>query len=148
MPGYEGVDKGSEVALLVNNLGGTTRARPRPLPIPRAACRWGFRPSPLEPSLAISVLFPLGTARALIPLLRAAPATAMELAVATRSAVKALQRRGIAAARVFAGPFVTALDMSGLSVSLMALSGPVVARCGWYSHLQRNCESPVVRRRA
>lgn len=53
---------------------------------------------------------------------------AMELALATRAAVKALQRRGIAAARLFSGAFVTALDMAGFSVSIMALNTSLVSR--------------------
>lgn len=54
---------------------------------------------------------------------------AMELAVATRSAVQALQRRSIAAARVFSGAFVTALDMAGFSLSVLPLSASLRERC-------------------
>ena len=54
--------------------------------------------------------------------------TAMELAIATRGAVATLEGPTYAAtvARCYAGPFMTALDMVGLSVSVLKLGADMV----------------------
>ena len=51
--------------------------------------------------------------------------TGMELSVATRKAILTLEgpAYGVSVERVFVGPFMTALDMVGLSVSVLKLSG-------------------------
>ncbi|TYZ62368.1 hypothetical protein PybrP1_004512 [[Pythium] brassicae (nom. inval.)] len=49
--------------------------------------------------------------------------TTMELFVVTKYAVQALQRRGVHIERVLVGPFMTALDMGGFSLSLWHSGG-------------------------
>lgn len=45
----------------------------------------------------------------------------MELAIVTGDAMRALEARGYSVARVWSGPCLTALDMAGVSLSVMAL---------------------------
>ncbi|MDH6279969.1 dihydroxyacetone kinase subunit DhaK [Prescottella agglutinans] len=51
---------------------------------------------------------------------------AIELAIATRELVRALDRRGIAHARLLSGSFVTSFDMHGLSITLVRVSDDFV----------------------
>ncbi len=52
----------------------------------------------------------------------------MELAIVARRAVAQLSSRGIAVERAWCGPFLTALDMAGCSISLMRLDDGRLAR--------------------
>lgn len=51
----------------------------------------------------------------------------LELAIATRELVYALDRRGIEHARLIAGSFVTSFDMHGLSITLVRATDDLVA---------------------
>ena len=65
--------------------------------------------------------------------------TGMELSVATRKAILTLEgpAYGVSVERVFVGPFMTALDMVGLSVSVLKLSGDMASR------LDAPCTAPA-----
>ena len=65
--------------------------------------------------------------------------TAMELSVATRHAIAALEgpTYGVTVERVYIGPFMTALDMVGLSLSVLKLSGDMTSR------LDASCAAPA-----
>ena len=51
----------------------------------------------------------------------------MELAIVARGALAALRRRGVAVERAWAGDFLTALDMAGCSLSVLALDEGIAA---------------------
>jgi dihydroxyacetone kinase len=48
--------------------------------------------------------------------------TAMELAIVARQAVKVLEDKGIEVARIYAGTFLSSLDMAGISISVLGLN--------------------------
>jgi len=65
--------------------------------------------------------------------------TAMELSVATRAAIAKLESAtyGVSVERVWVGPFMTALDMVGLSISVLKLDG------GMADALDAPCSAPA-----
>jgi len=65
--------------------------------------------------------------------------TAMELAIATRRALASLEgpQYGAVVERCYCGPFMTALDMVGLSISVLRLSDAMLAR------LDAPCSAPA-----
>jgi len=48
-------------------------------------------------------------------------ATALEISVATRDAIRRLEEKGVRVERVVAGPLMTSMDMAGFSISLLKL---------------------------
>lgn len=91
------------------------------------------RPAVGADDLVASMLDPiidhLGLARgqqvlAIVNSLGATPP--LEMAVATRAVHRILDSRGIGVARTMSGPFVTALDMHGVSVTLTAIDDRLV----------------------
>ena len=65
--------------------------------------------------------------------------TTMELSIATRAAIAELEgpKYGCSVERAFSGPFMTALDMVGISVSVLKLSGDMA------SALDAPCAAPA-----
>src|SRR3569623_2117503 len=53
---------------------------------------------------------------------------AMELAIVARSAVEILEGRGLAVERVAMGNFLTALEMAGVSLTVLPVSEKMLAR--------------------
>ena len=54
--------------------------------------------------------------------------TEMELAIVTRHAVLFLESRGVAVERIYAGTFLSSLDMAGISISVLGVNDE---RLGW-----------------
>ena len=59
-------------------------------------------------------------------------ASVIEVMLVTRRAVAALQSRGVRVLRVFTGPLMTALDMHGVSVSVLPLPTDAATAATWY----------------
>jgi dihydroxyacetone kinase len=97
----------------------------------------GVRRGPLEPVdalvdrllgaiLADLALAPGGRVALLVNNLGATPT--MELAVAARRALAVLEGRGLAVERVYLGTFLSALEMAGLSLSVLPINDARLAR--------------------
>ncbi|NXB89782.1 TKFC cyclase, partial [Vidua chalybeata] len=90
--------------------------------LPRTLCA---PPNPLDPSLTLSVPHPAGSSVVLV-VNNLGGLSCLELGIVAGAAVRCLENRGLRIARAMVGSFMTAMEMAGVSLTLMMVDEELV----------------------